>query len=124
MMSGVKTKTTETNLALENLAVIIRNNKEFNEIFKENEISDLLSKLTGSSSALAFLESFNLFLNEFGHRETSLTISQPAWRDAPEIVLGILKAISREKPRKTESYGEWIKLRDELLEHSILGSRL
>jgi pyruvate,water dikinase len=65
-----------------------------------------------------------LFLNQYGHGETALTISQPAWKDQPEVVLGILKVLAATELQQTEYYGAWQRVRDELLKDSILGTRL
>ena len=70
------------------------------------------------------MKGFSGFLARYGHRETALTISRPAWRDDPETVLGILKVLAATQPQETDSYQAWKRTRDELLEHSILGSRL
>jgi len=52
-----------------------------------------------------------------------LTISQPAWKDEPKIVFGILKVLATSEPNETDRYQEWKRERDELLARSILGRR-
>ena len=122
LVSGVKTRTTETNQALEDLAEQIRTNKMLKDIFAHQEAQTLPATLQGSGAGRAFLKDFDVFLDKYGHRETSLTISQPAWKDQPENVLAILKVLAEAQPGQPESYNAWQKARDELLAHSILGT--
>ncbi|HLO13186.1 MAG TPA: PEP-utilizing enzyme, partial [Anaerolineales bacterium] len=123
LISGVKTKTTETNQALEGLAQQIRENPTLRDLFHSTDIPTLQSALRASQGGSAFLERFKAFLDQYGHRETTLTISQPAWKDQPEVVLGILKVLSGAGRQPSDPYEAWQKTRDELLAHSILGTR-
>ncbi len=121
LISGVETKTTETNRALETLARQIRNNPKLSELFMQNGIRLLQSVLEQSPEGRDFLQSFSAFLDQYGHRETALTISQPAWRDEPEVVLGILKVLTTAEQPEADRYQEWKHTRDELLARSALG---
>jgi pyruvate,water dikinase len=51
-------------------------------------------------------------------------MSQPAWKDQPEVVLEILKVLAETEPQQPDSYAAWQRTRDELLANSILGSPL
>ena len=124
LVSGVKTKTTETNQALEDLAEQIRTHRTLQDLFAHNDAQTLESTLQKSNEGLAFLKQFEKFLDQYGHRETALTISQPAWKDKPGNVLAILKVLAETKPQQPKSYDAWQKARDELVSHSILGTRL
>jgi pyruvate,water dikinase len=124
LVSGVKTKTTETNQALEDLATQIRTEPALRELFHGNNPKELRAKLEASPSGPAFLERFDSFLDQYGHRETALLISQPAWKDQPEVVLEILKVLAGAERQQASQYEAWQKTRDELLAHSILGTRL
>jgi rifampicin phosphotransferase len=124
LASGVKTKTTETNQALEDLATQIRTDAELRDLFQRTETHKLRVKLETSQAGKAFLERFNFFLDQYGHRETALTISQPAWKDQPEVVMEILKVLAGTERQQAHHYEAWQKTRDELLAHSILGTRL
>ncbi|HSA99590.1 MAG TPA: PEP/pyruvate-binding domain-containing protein [Anaerolineales bacterium] len=124
LVSGVRTKTTETNQALEDLATQIRSDATLQDIFHRNEAHELLDKLNTSNAGQVFLERFESFLNQYGHRETALTISQPAWKDQPDNVLAILKILAEAEPGQRDSYDAWQRTRDELLANSILGTRL
>ena len=124
LVSGVKTKTTETNQELEKLAEQVRANKELRNLFSQNDPENVQSKLENSDVGKAFLRHFEKFLEKYGHRETALTISQPAWKDNPENVLAILKVLAETEPQEVSSYTAWEKARNELLSHSMLGSGL
>lgn len=124
LVSGVKTKTTETNQALEDLAEQIRTHPILQDLFARNDAQRVQSALQKSDAGQAFLKQFEEFLDQYGHRETALTISQPAWKDRPDNVLTILKVLAEAKPQQPKSYDAWQKARDELLSHSILGIRL
>ncbi len=123
LISGVETKTTETNRALEALAAQIRGDSKLRELFARHDSGDLMTVLQHSEAGQGFLQSFSDFLAQYGHRETALTISQPAWRDQPEAVLGILKVLAGSEPPQASSHEEWQRARDELLASSMLGRR-
>lgn len=122
LVSGVKTKTTETNQALEELARHIRTDKELHALFVHNDPRQLRSALQSSPKGKVFLTKFKTFLEQYGHRETALTISQPAWKDQPEDVFAILKVLAETEPSTPDSYEAWQRTRDELLAGSILGT--
>jgi pyruvate,water dikinase len=124
LVSGVKTKTTETNQVLEDLATEIRTNPTLQNVFQRTEASQLQVELITSEVGQAFLKRFESFLDQYGHRETTLTTSQPAWRDQPDLVFEILRVLARTEPQQPDSYFAWQRTRDEVLAHSILGTRL
>ena len=124
LVSGVKTKTTETNQALEDLAEQIRTHPILQDLFARNDAQRVRSALQKSDAGQAFLKQFEEFLDQYGHRETALTISQPAWKDESDNVLAILKVLAETEPQQPKSYDAWQKARDELLSHSILRARL
>ena len=124
LVSGVKTKTTETNMALETLAREIRTTETLQELFSKNEPKTIRSELQMSDAGQHFSKQFEKFLYKYGHRETALTISQPAWKDNPDNVLAILKVLAETEPQQSNSYSAWQDTRDDVLSHSILGSRL
>jgi pyruvate,water dikinase len=124
LVSGVKTKTTETNQALEDLATQIRVDPTLKDLFHRTKAHELQASLEVSQVGQAFLERFEAFLNQYGHRETTLTISQPAWKGQPELVLEILKVLAETEPQQSDHYRAWQRVRDELLTNSILATRL
>ncbi len=121
LISGVETKTTETNRALETLAAQIRSNTGLAELFAQHDANSLSFALGQSHVGRNFLQSLSTFLDQYGHRETTLTISQPAWKDEPKVVLGILKVLALAEHSETDRYQEWRHTRDELLARSMLG---
>lgn len=123
LISGVETKTTETNRALETLAREIRGDATLRELFARTEPNELQSALQQSKTGQDFLQRFSVFLAQYGHRETALTISQPAWKDRPEVVFGILKVLASSDSKEADSYQAWKRARDELLANSMLGRR-
>ena len=123
LISGVETKTTETNRALENLAMQIRQDADLRDLFARHDSADLWAALKQSPAGGNFLQRFSAFLAQYGHRETALTISQPAWKDQPELVLGILKVLAGSEAGEPDSYQEWGRTRDELLARSAPGRR-
>jgi rifampicin phosphotransferase len=123
LVSGVKTKTTETNQALEDLAEQIRTNPTLHDLFARHDAQTLQSALQKFDAGQAFLNHFEKFLDKYGHRETALTFSQPAWKDQPNNVLAILKVLAETELQQPKSYDAWQKAREELLSHSILGTR-
>jgi pyruvate,water dikinase len=123
LVSAVRTKTMETNQALEELAVQIRTDPRLRDLFDRIEARDLQAELETRPVGQAFLERFHAFLDEYGHRETGLTISQAAWKDQPEVVLGILKVLAQTELKRSNRSESWQQTRDELLDHSVLGTQ-
>jgi pyruvate,water dikinase len=123
LMGGVETKTSETNLALQSLAAQIRSDPNLRDLFDHCCPGELLSKLKGGEVGGEFWERFTAFLHEYGHRELALTISQGAWKNHPETVLGMLKVLAAAEAPEVGSYRAWVLTRDELLAHSILGKQ-
>ena len=123
LVSGIRTKTTEANQALENLATQVRENAMLKELFHQTESAHLHSRLKTSQAGQAFLQHFDAFLEQYGHREVSLTISQPAWKDQPDNVLAIVNILAATQPQQSNHYNDWQQVRDDLLNNSILGTR-
>jgi rifampicin phosphotransferase len=121
LVSGVETKTAETNRALERLALEIRSDPGLVELFAGDEALELESALKESVAGRRFLYDLYAFLTQYGHREIALTISEGTWKDRPEVVLGILKALASAEPRESDNQVAWKKARYELLAKSILG---
>jgi phosphohistidine swiveling domain-containing protein len=123
LLSGVDNRTLAANRTLETLAAEVRSDRDLAEAFERHDAAKLLEALRGSAAGRAFLERFEAFLDEFGHRETGspLLVSQPTWKDAPETVLGILKGLARAKPAERPGNNAWEEARDEVLDHPVLG---
>lgn len=94
LISGLETQTTRANRVLTELSEAIRADPELHRLFAENEAGALAPALESHPSGDAFLSSFRAFLHAYGHREdVVIAVLQPTWRDAPEVVLGMLKGM-------------------------------
>jgi pyruvate,water dikinase len=123
LTSGVENKTLELNRALEDLAGMIRSSEVLRRRFANTTAIALPAVLAAEPEAQPFLAAFQAFLRDYGHRESVLTLmSQPTWKDAPEIPLGILKTLAAAEPPTVPTVApEWERARNELLAHTILG---
>ncbi|MFC5825380.1 PEP/pyruvate-binding domain-containing protein [Nonomuraea insulae] len=83
LLHGARTRTSDTNRALEHLAEVARR--------------------TGIQEA-EFRQELAAFLKEYGHRETvsPILVTPPTWADAPEIVLGLVRALAAGPPERKE----------------------
>jgi rifampicin phosphotransferase len=122
LISGNDSETLATNRALETLAAQIRSDTALSNIFTQNEPQQIWKVLDTLPSGQAFRTKFEDFLNRYGHRETALLLaSQPTWKDAPEIVLGLLKGFAQAPPQAQTSQQQiWEKARNHVLNHPIL----
>ena len=91
-------------------------------LFASLDSQHLLSALRRETRHGAFLERFAAFLDSYGHRETGspLLVSQPTWKDSPQIVLGMLQGMARAEPTTRPDSVTWMTARDEVLAHPAL----
>ena len=122
LLSGVDNQTLEANRSLEALAAEIRDNDELASLFASLDSQHLLSAMRRETRHGAFLERFAAFLDSYGHRETGspLLVSQPTWKDSPQIVLGMLQGMARAEPTTRPDSVTWMTARDEALAHPAL----
>ena len=121
LLSGVETKTIESNRALESLACDIRSDASLEEFFSSHEPDELWEALNESPSGRSFKQRFDSFLDQYGHREAAVgTAYEPTWKDAPEVVLGLLKGLAQSEPRPSTRTLEWEEARDEVLAHPFM----
>jgi pyruvate,water dikinase len=122
LLSGVENKTLEANRALEALAARIRSDSTLADAFARYEAGALWTALEKQPFGQSFLTELRAFLDRYGHRETvsALLVSQPTWKDASEVVLGILKGLALAEPRTQSSRPAWQVARDELLTRPLL----
>jgi pyruvate,water dikinase len=121
LLSGVQSKTLEANRLLEELAAQIRSDATLASVFADHEASELWTQLEKQPSAQVFLAELQAYLDRYGHREAAaLLVSQPTWKDAPEVMLGILKGLALAEPRPQTERPAWEVARDELLMHPLL----
>lgn len=118
LFSGIDTTVTRMNRALEELASQIRSNPTLADLFTHCDAKELLRALDTRKDGQDFLHTFYAFLDEYGYREVGGTflISQPIWKDAPEVVLGILQSLLvSAQPQVTPRAFSWEEARDEIL---------
>lgn len=100
LFSELSTKVTETNEHLKILTEKISGNKILKTIFIKNKVGEIRSQLKKTKEGQKFWEEFSEFLEKYGYRESkgTLSISNPTWKESPELVLGILKGASSSTP--------------------------
>ncbi len=109
LLAGSDNITLEINTALHNLAVHARNNPEVRRVFADSSPETIPVKLEEVRGGPDFLDKFNHFISLYGERETTMGlggIASPTWRDAPEVVMGILKGMLNEEPGTFEAREE------------------
>jgi pyruvate,water dikinase len=92
LISGVSGNATmETNLHLWDLAQMAKNSPQISELVREYSGRELVSRLGENAEGQAFLDEFDAFLNEFGHREVRLDIYYPTWVEDPTPVFNFIR---------------------------------
>lgn len=121
LLSGIDTQTTATNQALTDLAAYIREDDQLAGTFATVAASDLPAELARTSAGQVFLNQFERFQQQYGHRDavTPLLMTQRTWRDAPEVVLGLLKGFAATSPPPPGPAPSEVAQR-ELLTHPLL----
>lgn len=118
---GAENETIATNRELGKLAEEIRTIPALKDIFEKYPIGEIPSRLEYYESGGRFLHDLNAFLERHGHREgAALLVSMPTWKDAPEIVLGMLQGLSAASPRPSESRPAWQVAQEEILQRPLL----
>jgi rifampicin phosphotransferase len=122
LLSGLQTRTMQSNRELEALAVRIRSDALLADTFEQYEPAELWRAVEAQPSGQAFLAELQTFLDEYGHREAggTLLVSQSTWKDAPEVVLGMLRGLARAPQPAHAQAPDWRAARDELLRHPLL----
>ncbi len=121
LLSSVQTRTIEANRALEELAARVRSDATLASVFANHEAGELWAQLQAQPTGRAFLAELQAYLDHYGHREAAaLLVSQPTWKDAPEVMLGILKGLALTEPRSQTGQPGWEAARDEIVAHSLL----
>jgi rifampicin phosphotransferase len=121
LLSGVRNKTLEANAELEALADIVRSDRNLGVMFLQHEPAELWRTLNERTEGKSYLTRLNTFLDRYGHRESVLgSAHEPTWKDAPEIVLGMIKSFVAHSPERKLETPAWQETRDELLMHPWL----
>lgn len=107
LIAGAETRTSQANRALDELAAIVRRDAELTRAFSETDTRLLLQLVEREPAWAGFRKAFTAFLHEYGHRETVSVVlsSSPTWSDAPEVVLGLVKALLGQRPTRADQTG-------------------
>ncbi|MFJ5695702.1 PEP/pyruvate-binding domain-containing protein [Arthrobacter sp. NPDC093125] len=107
LIAGAETRTSQANSALDELAAMVRADPWLARAFAETETPILLQLVEREPAYAAFRKAFTSFLHEYGHRETVSVVlsSSPTWSDAPEVVLGLIKALLGRRPNRADQTG-------------------
>ncbi|MEV0345309.1 PEP/pyruvate-binding domain-containing protein [Nonomuraea sp. NPDC050680] len=102
LITGARTRTSDANQALEDLA----------------EEARATGALDADPMPAGFAAKLRDFLAEYGHRETAspILVTPPTWGEAPETVLGMLRALAGGSPSPAPAD----RARDRLLRHPLL----
>jgi phosphohistidine swiveling domain-containing protein len=120
LLSGAANKTLEANHALEQLAQTVRSDLNLANTFSTHTPEALWSALEARPAGRAFLVELQAFFDRYGHRETMIsTALQPTWKDAPEVVLGMIKSFAAHPAQLQTGTPAWQVARDELLQHPL-----
>ena len=103
LISGLNHKLKETNDRIHQLADIINKSSYLKTIFKLNSSIEILNKIQvdENSDCIHFQNEFNNFLMEFGDRGFTRELYYPRWKEAPNLVIDILRSLSVEELGKS-----------------------
>lgn len=107
LIAGAETRTSQANRALAELAALAGRDPSLCRAVETLEPAQLLLRLEATPGFAGFNARFQDFLAEYGHRETVSVVlsSAPTWSDAPEVVLGLVKALLHGPPPAAEQTG-------------------
>ncbi len=121
LLSGAESTTLAANQALEKLAVRVRSEPALAGLFARYEAGGLAAALAGQAAGRSFLTGLQAFLDRYGHREVVLsTVLQPTWKDAPDVVLGLLKGLALSEARPRAGRPAWQTAQEALLAYPLL----
>lgn len=107
LIAGAETMTSQANRSLEQLAAMVRADPGLASAFASSDEPALLQLVEADPAHATFREAFAAFLREYGNRETVSVVlsSSPTWSDAPEVVLGLVKALLGQRPPTADQTG-------------------
>jgi pyruvate,water dikinase len=121
LMTAPESTTTQANQALEALAAQIRSDPQLTDRFQKTPPDQLLDSLSGIPAGREFLNNFQSFLDRFGHREVVLSsVLQPTWKDSPEVVLELIRGLSRAGVQQDKREKSWEAARDQLMRQTLM----
>ncbi|WP_127128741.1 PEP/pyruvate-binding domain-containing protein [Georgenia sp. SYP-B2076] len=130
LIAGAQTRTSQANRDLAALADHVRADDDLRRAFARLDPPDLLPLLSGDPRFAELARRLDAFLGEYGHRETVslLLVSSPTWSDAPEVVLGLVKALTHDGGPAVDQTGDALReltahpaLRNATLRRHVLG---
>ncbi len=111
LSTGRESLTLEINRELEALAARIHGDPALAEVFANVEASRLWTSLEGLPAGREILVELGSFLDRHGHREAggTIQISQPTWKDVPEVCWAYSRGWSPPRLAQgwSESRGKW-----------------
>lgn len=85
-------RSVQMNRALQDLAALARATPEVAVIFREPPDNDIGERLRAAPAANDFIDAFARFIDAHGHRGArELELAAPRWREAPEMVLALIR---------------------------------
>lgn len=125
LVAGARTRTSEANRRLEELARLAREDEHLALAFREPDPEALLQTVQSDPRFQTFRDRLRDFLHEFGHRETvsPLLVSEPTWSDAPAVVLGLVKVLIPELPERERPVDRTGRAVEQLLAHPWLQAK-
>lgn len=122
LIAGAQTRTSQANKALEELAAQVRSNPDLAGNVTRLNPDELLATLMQREEFADFYAAFKAFLAEYGHRETFSVVlsSSPTWSDAPEVVLGLVKSMTGQRPPAPDQTGDAL---EDLMRHPAMRVR-
>ena len=121
LISGLENKLTQTNEQIYNLTFQIQQSSKLKSIILNTDSEKILSRLNESKDPgiNQFFNSFQEFLEEYGHRGFTREPYYPRWQDEPKYVFDILKSLLEEKDDNWESKKKKKKIKKKITERKV-----
>ena len=92
LVGGLQTKTGEENIAVWELARIVRSTPELLELVSEAPRDDVIASLAATEAGRAFQDELRAFVSSHGHRGgAERDAYHPRWRDDPALLLDAIR---------------------------------
>ncbi|WP_017612337.1 MFS transporter [Nocardiopsis salina] len=123
LLGGARTRTEDANLALQDLADLVRSDPELRALFTSAEPAQVLAAVRDGADR-GFGDRLAAFLREFGRRETAtpLMVSPPTLAESPETVIGLVQVLV-DRPRTEDPGSRSDRALASLMDHPLLRSR-
>ncbi|TFG17161.1 MAG: hypothetical protein EU531_04165 [Promethearchaeota archaeon] len=104
LISGLNHKLTETNNRIHQMASKIKNSAYLKSIFKQDNSNQIFEQIQmdDNPNCIQFIAGLKDFLIEFGDRGFTREIYYPRWREAPHLIIDILRSLSIEEDKINE----------------------